>query len=64
MRRVCANCGASQGPFTLVFPTIRVCGPAKFEKETAKLIGRIPECNERRRKQEIARFGQADNPYA
>lgn len=62
-KRICGNCGTVQGPFTLVMPTIRVCGPVQIEKETKKLIGRVVECNEKRKKQEIEKYGDAQNPY-
>jgi len=72
IKKICANCGQTQGPFTLVKvdtlsgAMLRVCGPVQLDPETKKLVegSRVPLCNARRKKQEIERFGNPENPYA
>jgi len=59
---MCDNCYSNVGPFYIAYTpqvgrSFRVCGPVKYEKETAKLIGRVVECAERRKKLETEWYG-------
>lgn len=62
---MCDNCQTTVGPFYIAYTpqvgrSFRVCGPVKFEKETAKLIGRVVDCAERRKKLEKEWYGAED----
>ena len=54
-KRICSTCENTQGPFTLLSPGLYVCGPVIIKD--SKLIGRVPECNERRKKLELKWYG-------
>lgn len=53
-KRVCNTCGNIQGPFT-VYEGTYTCSPILIKEN--KLVGRVAECNERRKKLELKWYG-------
>lgn len=55
MRKVCSTCGNKQGPFQYQGDGVYICTPVVLKEN--KLVGRVLECNERRKKLELEWYG-------